>query len=743
MKNMLFKNDLPRAGMRAVALLVITSLIAGCATPQGDAEKLAQGGQYEAALDVLKQAGGETAADAKVRAAYLKQRDAQINRLLLIAEDARLSGRMEVVWDAIARIEALSPGHPRAAWLREALARDERFRKLLAEGNAAFDQGRIDAAEKLARAMLEEDPGNVAARSLLARIAERQAEAARDEPLLAASAKPVTLEFREAPLKSVFEALARAAGVNFVFDKDVRGDTKVTLFLRNTTVDEAMRVVLATQQLDRKLLNDNSVLIYPNNQQKQREHQELVTRSFYLVNADVKQAQTLIRTMAKSRDIFVDERLNLIVVRDTPDVMRLVDRLIESIDLAEPEVMLDVQVMEVSSSRVLELGLDWPNVVNYGVPGLNGAISSLNKSDVRAYVANPAVVARLNGTTGVNNLLAHPKIRARNREKAHVQIGEKLPVFTSTATANVGVSSSVSYLDVGLKLDVEPQVQLDSDIVIKVALEVSSVNSTVTGPDGSIAYRVGTRQTTTSLRLKDGETQILAGLINDNDRRSIAGVPGLIETPVLGALFGVRNDTHDKQEIVLLITPRIIRNVNLPVLAATPLAAGTESQPGAASLRMRGGRVQVGQAIGAGTRTASARSRPGASVGAQADESATSAQAAQAAPSGEPTLGGPEEVIAGGGFQVTVVNPGDQPLSTDVIFDAALFDTRAPGASPGRVPLQVPAGGRKSVAFNAKAQAGEGASTFQLASGSASLAVRVRAQAAAADEAAAAPRTDD
>lgn len=734
-------------GLTALTLLAVMGLVA-CTTPQRQAQQLSAAGQHEAALAVLQQASAARPDDLGLRSAYVQQREATVTRLVVAAEEARAAGRLEQAGAVLARIDELAPQHPRAAAVREAMARQQRQQRLAQQAREAFERGELDRAEAAARSVLDLEPGDAAARGLLNRITEQRADATRDALPLAAGAKPVTLEFREAPLRTVFEALSRAAGVNFVFDKDVRGDARITLFLRQTTVDEAMRLILATQQLDRKLLNDNSVLIYPNTQAKQREHQELVTRSFYLVNADVKQAQNLVRTMAKSRDIFVDERLNLIVVRDTPDVMRLVERLIESIDLAEPEVMLDVEVMEVSSNRLLQLGLSWPTTVSYGLPGAAGPLTELNAGDARAYVANPLAVARINGSLDSANLLARPKIRARNREKAKVQIGEKLPVFTTTATANVGVSSSVSYLDVGLKLEVEPQVQLDSDIVIKVALEVSSVISPVTGPDGSTAYRVGTRQTTTSLRLKDGETQILAGLINDNDRRNAAGIPGLSELPVLGSLFGVRSDTRDKQEIVLLITPRIIRNVALPALAAAPVAAGTDQQPGAASVRLRSGGVQAGQ-LGPGGRGASGPpARRAATPPSQALAGGTAgdgaggagdggpAPAAGAGPggggggggaaAGEPELRGPQDVMAGSGFHISVLNPGKQPLDADLVFDGTLFDTQEAGALPGRVPLQLPAGGMRSLAFTARPGAPGGTGVFQLGGQSASWAVRLR-----------------
>ncbi|OYU68363.1 MAG: general secretion pathway protein GspD, partial [Burkholderiales bacterium PBB5] len=381
--------------------------------------------------------------------------------------------------------------------------------------------------------------------------------------LAAAYQKPVTLEFREAPLRQVFEALARSSAINFVFDKDVRGDARVTVFLRNVSLDEALRVILATQQLDRKLLNDTTVLVYPNTPAKQREHQELVTRSLYLANADVKQALTLVRMMTKTRDVHAEERLNALVVRDTPEVVRQIERLLATIDLPEPEVTLAVEVMEVASDQVQNLGIDWPATVNIGLPS-PATVMGLSGDGVRASIANPGFVASLRASTGSTNLLANPTIRVRNREKAKVQIGNKLPVFSSTSTPSNG-------------------------------------STTTTASVGSLAYNLGTRLTTTALRLRDGETQVLAGLINDEDRRTAKGLPGLATAPFVGRLFGVTGDNRSKTEIVMLITPRIVRPLLPPSAAEATLASGTDAMPGSPSLRLRsGGTVAVPLATGAG-----------------------------------------------------------------------------------------------------------------------------------------------
>jgi general secretion pathway protein D len=487
----------------------------------------------------------------------------------------------------------------------------------------------------------------------------------------------------------------------------------VTVFLRNVTLDEAIRIVLATQALDRKLLNDSTVLVYPNTPAKQREHQELVTRSLYLRNAEAKNVLPLVRSMAKTRDLHADERLNALVLRDTPEVVRLVEQLVATIDLPEPEVVLDVEVLELASDRLDELGLQWPGQISYGVPGASGQVP-IGDGGFRGLVVTPAVVANLRGQSGTTQLLANPSIRARQREKAKVQIGEKLPVFTTTSTANVGVSTSVSYLDVGLKLDVEPSVQLDGEVVIRVALEVSNLLREVSGPAGALAYQVGTRTTTTSLRLADGETQILAGLINDEDRRRATGIPGLAQLPLVGRLFGSHGDTRNKTEIVMLITPRIVRSLALPDARDATLASGTDALPGAASLRLRPqGRAGVGPARAAGADT------PAAATGAAGAADPTPDSSGSGA--GTPTtaalvVSASGRVRVGEPASVGLVNRSAFRVRGELLYDERSFEpaSAVPGAGAGRLPFTLEARGETALLLRPRAAAAAQTHNFQV-----------------------------
>ncbi|MBC7702030.1 secretin N-terminal domain-containing protein [Aquabacterium sp.] len=697
-----------------LALCLATSALVACANPAlRDAQDLSQTGQHEAALARLQAALQLQQDDRLLRSATLKQTDTTVAYLVYQADAARAAGRLDEIESILRRLEAAAPSHPRTVWLRNEVNRLKRHQKLLQEAQQSFDAKTYERAEVALRAILSEDLSNATARSLLTRIEEMRANQTRQSSTLrlATAGKPITLEFREAALRTVFEALARAADVNFVFDKDVRGDAKVTLFLRNTTVEEAMRVILSTQQLGSKLLNDNTVLVYPNTTQKQRDLLETVTRSFYLVNADPKQVQTLVRAVAKSRDVYVDDRLNLLIVRDTPEVMRLVERLVQSVDLADPEVMMEVEVMEVSSKKLMEIGITPVDKASYGV--LPSTITTLGSLKGLSWsTSNPLAVATLRGSSGSTNMLANPKIRARNREKAKIMLGEKLPVFTSNLVAGTGggASTTITYLDVGLKLDIEPQVQLDNDVTIKIALEVSTVTARIEGPagSGSSAYQVGTRQATTTLRLKDGETQILAGLINDDESRSSAGIPGLHDLPIAGRLFGTTKDEHNKTEIVLLVTPHIVRNLPQPDLAGSSLFSGTEAQPGAAGLQIREGTAgsEAGRGASTPSRGASNRSRPGAASAMQ------------------PDVTGPEEVMPGASFQVTVRNPADTALQTTVLFDSQWIS--GPGAASGGIALDIPPRESRSITLTAKPSTMPAETSVTLTTGGGALLLRIR-----------------
>jgi general secretion pathway protein D len=605
-----------RRWRNVLQLAVVTSLLVACATDPllEQSRRDFANGDRVAALLQLEQAVKGAPGNVELRSYYIRQRDEWLQEKLTLAESARAAGRLDEARAHYVEALSIDSVNPRARLGLEELQRLGRRIERLEQARVALGAGDDSTATRLVRGLLAEAPGSEPARTLLRELENRteRARAPQAETLQGAMAKPVTLEFRDAQLRIVFEALARASGLNFVFDQNVRADSRVTLFVRDNSVDEVLNLLTATQGIERKLLNANSVLIYPATAAKQREHVDLVTRSFFLANTDAKSAQTMLKQLVKSRDIFIDEKLNLLVMKDTPAAVRLAEKLISTLDVAEPEVMLELEVLEVSRSKLLDLGFEFPNQIGYGLltPSIAGASQIVNGVTISGttqlggklldgnvnlrdtdglvpFVSNPAAVLRLRSEDGDSSLLANPRIRVRNREKAKIHIGDKLPVFTTTSTANVGVSASVTYLDVGLKLEVEPSVYRDDEVGIKLNLEVSSIVREVPGPASSLAYQVGTRSASTSLRLRNGETQVLAGLINDEDRSAGRRFPGLGDLPIVGRLFSAQRDSTNKTEIALLITPRILRNVLPPVALLADTDAGTEANVGAEPLRLR------------------------------------------------------------------------------------------------------------------------------------------------------------
>lgn len=578
------------------AALSLALLLAGCAGEEAfrRGKQSLNEGRPEQALAAFEQAVAEDPGNVQYRTQLAKAREDVVNGILLNAERLRAAGRYAEADTEFRRILRIDRNNSRAVTGLEATQADRQHQELLLEARELAKNNKPEAAQQKLQQILAVRPQHKEARALLREVEVKPRRDLVPPALAEAFKKPITMEFRDANLRSVFEIISRTAGVNFIFDKDVRPDIKATIFVKNSSIEEVINLLLVTNQLDKKILSENTVLVYPATPAKQRDYQELVVKSFYLANADVKQTLNMIKTMLKTRDIFIDEKVNLLVMRDTPEAIRIAEKLIAAQDLAEPEVVLEVEVLEVSSNKLTELGLRYPDQVSFSVAGAAGVppgtltlpqFHNLKSDMVSLSVGNPALLLNLRNQDGSTNLLANPRIRVKNREKAKIHIGERVPVITTTTTATAGTTSdSVTYQDVGIKLDVEPTIYLESEVGIRVGLEVTNINREITSRNGTLTYQLGTRSAATNLRLLDGETQVLAGLISDEDRSAADKLPALGDLPVLGRLFSSHRDQSTKTEVVLLITPRIVRSLVRPDASEIEFASGTEAALGSAPL---------------------------------------------------------------------------------------------------------------------------------------------------------------
>ena len=569
--------------------LLLILLLAGCAAQRAyqDGQQLLDSGKAEEGLAQLDKAYKLDPDNYEYRNQYFKRRDIVVYQWLSQAETAKKNGAWEDAKNIYQRILKIDPDNPRARTGLSTLNTEKMHAQLLDEAKVQLEKNDLAGAAKKVRLVLAESPSQPQAQELRKLIEARTASANQSGLNLKSKlTRPITIEFKDAPIQAVFESISKAAGINFIFDKEVRPDLRANLFVRDARIEDVIRFVLVTNQLEQRVLNANTLFIYPNTPQKQKDFQELQVRNFYLTNANAKDVAAMLKGMTKTKDMYIDEKLNLIVMRDAPAVIQVAERLVAAQDIAEPEVMLEVEVLEVGTNLLDNIGIQYPSQLSYsavgaaGTPGTVTLPELLNRNAglVQVSLSNPALTLNLLHQDGDTNLLANPRIRVKNQEKAKVMIGEKLPVVTNTIAATGGFNTqSVSYLDVGLKLDVEPRVYLDNEVGIKIGLEVSSVTKVIQNTDGSLIYQIGTRNASTVLRLKDGETQMLAGLIDNEDRKAANSIPGLGQLPIIGRLFSNRTDTASKTEVVLLITPHVIRNIVRPEFPIEAFSSGTES----------------------------------------------------------------------------------------------------------------------------------------------------------------------
>ena len=647
-------------------------MLAGCAGQLAyrEGRDLVAQDRIEPALEKFQQALAQDPHNPEYRQAALQTRERAIYAFLEQADRHRQAGNKDSAEKLYRRVLVLDPANERARDGVANLSMDQRHALTLAQARTALEKKDLVGARASLHLILGENPANPEALALQQSMSDTASAAPPVETTLSkAFKKPITIEFKDVSLKQVFEVISRSSGLNFLFDKDVRTDQKTSIYLKNSTIESAVHFTLLTNQLEQHILDANTILIYPSTPAKQHAYQEMVVRSFFLTNADAKVVANTIKTIVKSRDVVIDEKLNMLIVRDSPEAIRVAEKLVALHDVPEPEVMLEVEILEVKRTRLLELGIQWPNSLSLTPLPLAGvgAGAGLTLRDLRgqnsgtlgAGIGPVTVKARKDDSDA--KLLANPRIRTRNHEKAKILIGERVPNITTTATSTGFVSESINYVDVGLTLNVEPTIYLDNDVAIKVQLEVSNIVSQLKTQSGTVAYQIGTRTASTVLRLKDGETQVLAGLINDEDRRSGSKVPGIGDLPLVGRLFGSGVDDNQKTEIVLSITPHLIRNIQRPSAGLAEFRSGTDSS-------FRNGPESIGApATGAAPPNRAVPQRiavpgvPGAPVAAPLNRGTETAPAPAPAPAGSApgTDGAPPAPAGNGAVQMQWQGPSD------------------------------------------------------------------------------------
>ena len=397
---------------------------------------------------------------------------------------------------------------------------------------------------------------------------------------------PASLVFRAASSRDVFTALARFADINVVFDPAFR-DVPVSLDLRNTTFENALVSLTAATQTFYRVTAPRTVTVIPNTPAKQREYEEDIIRTFYLSNADLKETIDLLRVVADIRRIAPVAATNAITIQDTPERIAAAAKILTAIDKARPEVIIEVELLEVDRSRLQEFGLQIASPGSVGISGAADAnrselslknLVNLSQSDV-FITSLPGLYYRLLKSDASTRMLANPQLRTSEGIAAQARFGERVPVpvttFAPIATGGVAQQpiTSFNYETIGVNIDITPRTHHDDDVTLSVKLEVSSISGS--GFGGLPTF--GSRSISTVIRLKDGETNMLAGLIRDDERQVLEGVPGLSDIPVIGRMFAHNRRETQETDIILTLTPHIVRVLELTEDDLRPFRIGRDS----------------------------------------------------------------------------------------------------------------------------------------------------------------------
>ena len=449
-------------------------------------------------------------------------------------------------------------------------------------GRSLAAQGKKTEAEAAYRKALLYDPQNQpAVDELKALIAPApKAEKAPPEKLeapvrLKGSGELLNLSFRtEVSLRSIFQTLSRVAAVNFLYDDTFR-DTSLAIDLTGKDLQQAINFLCVASKNFSRTIDEKTVIIIPDSVPKRMQYELNAIKTFYLSNIDAGDVQMRLTQMVKTNykvpAIQVDKNLNTVTIRDTPQAVALAGRLLRAWDKPKAEVIIDIEIMEVNRIRLKKLGID----LSSGILGiqLSPADGSLNDDgyfrfkgldfgDLANYqITVPTAIAQFIGTDSDTKIIAQPKIRGLGGEKMEYVVGQKVPIVNSTfaAVAAGGLSTQpiVNYTltDIGITIKMTPRIHLEKEVTLEIELQVSSIAGTGTANIPIIANR----EIKNTVRLKDGETNLLAGLLRDEERKSVAGITGLKDLPLLGSLFSATQKTIEQTDVILTITPHIIR----------------------------------------------------------------------------------------------------------------------------------------------------------------------------------------
>ena len=560
------------------------------------AEQMVEQENWDGAVNAYREALREDPFNDKLSAEYEKVKAKASEQHYLQGRTFLGQGNIPEAMQEFQIALGLDPGNSENQLALADVIRLKEARELLKDGQKLRNLGRLDDALSAFEQAIEKDPNLTEALEGITAIAQEL----QTFKAIGGSTEPVTLRFQNTRLKQVFEILARTADLNILFEKDVRDDL-VTIFTKEMPFNEALNLILATNQLFYQQVGPDTILIIPDTKQKRQQYQDLMIRTFYLSNAKAKDIANLVRTILETKRVYVNEPLNTIVIRDEPVKIQLAEQIILANDRRDSEVVLELEVFEVNKTKNRLLGASFGKQIGAGVfpgvapstfPSTSDSITSSDFSYQQLTTIGPnsylvkfpsSILLDFFKSESDAKTLASPKLRVLNNQKASINVGTKEPILLSTTNVTPGTTTgittqstvtSIEFKDTGVKLDVEPTIHLTGEVTIKIKVEVTRIGERVDLGNNNSQFRFGTRTAETTLNMRDGETVILAGLIQEDDRKARESIPGLGDIPIIEDLF-FKDTTKTQTEVILSITPKVIRVVTPPNIAKQTLWSGT------------------------------------------------------------------------------------------------------------------------------------------------------------------------
>lgn len=558
--------------IRCSVVVLLAAAMTACATSRAfmRGERAARAGDWDAAVEYYRQAMEDDPDRAEYKIAYERAAFAAAAMHADRARKAEEDGRLEEALREYRRASELDPSN------RQVALKAAQLEQLIRE--------RLEAARP---------------RPEIERLRE-EAQKISPEPILSPTTPLGPVNFNNASVRDILTFIGQATGINVLFDRDFV-DRTTSINVEGVTLEQALQQIMLTNQLFYKVLDPKTIIVIPDTTAKRNQYEEQVVRTFFLSHADAAEMQQLLTSiiripgMAVQPQFMFNKTTNTLTARASTGVMQIIERILQANDKPRAEVIIDVQILEVSRERAKQYGLNLNNYQLGGIfspetkPDEDAAGSTFNLNTVSQgvstadfYLSVPAAIVRFLESDSRTKVLAKPQLRGAEGQKVSLNLGEEVPIPSTTflpiasGGATTNPLTSFVYRSIGINVEMTPRVTYEGEIILDLTLENSARGTDVVIAGQSLPA-FSSRKVSTRLRLRDGESNLLAGLLREDERRALTGFPGLLRMPVLQQLFGASDSTIRQTDIVMLLTPRIVRTHELTAQDLSPIFIGPQS----------------------------------------------------------------------------------------------------------------------------------------------------------------------